>query len=70
MTTTATCPDHSETLYLPIGEDVEAVVTITIKRPGIGALDRPVRSKPTVRELQQTTDALNRRIWQFTPVTD
>ncbi len=59
--------DNTETLYLPIAEDVEAVVTIQIKRPGTGHLDRPQRSKPTVRELHQVTDALARRVWQFTP---
>jgi|ERR1035437_2116769 hypothetical protein len=62
--------DDRETLYLPLGEDVEALVTITIKRPGPGALDRPERSKPTVRELHDVTQALQRRVWQFHPIID
>lgn len=63
-------PPVTEKLYLPLDATTEAVVEITIKTRGLGAIDPPTRRAPTAKELHTVAGLLTRRIYQFTPASD
>lgn len=56
---------RSERLYLSLGPDSEAVIEITVKTRGLGAIDPPSRRAPTAGELHEISGLLARRIYQF-----
>lgn len=58
-------PPTSEKLYLPLDATTEAVVEITIKTRGLGAIDPPTRRAPSAKDLHQVAELLTRRIYQF-----
>lgn len=60
-------PPTSEKLYLPLDGSTEAVVEITIKTRGLGAIDPPTRRAPSAKDLHQVAELLTRRIYQFHP---
>ncbi len=58
-------PPASEKLYLPLDATSEAVVEITIKTRGLGAIDPPTRRAPSAKDLHQVAELLTRRVYQF-----
>ncbi len=63
-------PPTSEKLYLPLDATTEAVIEITIKTRGLGAIDPPTRRAPTAKELHEVAGLLTRRVYQFTESSD
>lgn len=63
-------PPKTEKLFLPIDAHTDAVVEITIKTRGLGAIDPPTRRAPTAKELHQVAGLLTRRVYQFTESGD
>jgi hypothetical protein len=58
-------PPTSEKLYLPMDATTEAIVEITIKTRGLGAIDPPTRRAPSAKDLHQVAELLTRRVYQF-----
>lgn len=63
-------PARSEKLFLSLDATTEAVVEITIKTRGLGAIDPQNRRAPTARELHEVAGLLTRRVYQFHPSAD
>lgn len=63
-------PPRSEKLFVTLDATTEAVIEITIKSRGLGAIDPQTRRAPTARELHQVAGLLTRRVYQFHPTAD
>jgi hypothetical protein len=63
-----TTPAPTTELEVDLGEDLVAIVSITVIVPGLPApLERPTLREPTVHELDRIAAALSNRTWKRKP---
>lgn len=56
-----------EIIYVPTSENSHAILTILISTEGLGHIDPPVFTKPTISELETITKQLAARKYTLTP---
>jgi hypothetical protein len=54
------------TLWIPLGDDKAAKVQVAIVERGLGAIDPDREREPALSEMDEVSNALQRRAWKKT----